>query len=99
MKVGILTFHFVNNFGGALQVFALKQACEECGAEAHVVDYRQWFIRFTDMVRMFPITRNPNVIVSGLRTMHLRIGRRRKFSAFQKSYLDLSKTYYKRVRI
>lgn len=94
MKVGILTFHFVNNFGGALQAYALKQACEECGAEAHVVDYRQWFIRFTDMVRMFPIAKNPKVIASGLRTMHLRIGRRRKFSAFQKKHLGLSKTYY-----
>lgn len=94
MKIGILTFHFVNNFGGALQAYALKQACEECGAEAHVVDYRQWFIRFTDMVRMFPIAKNPRVIASGFRTMHLRIGRRRKFVSFQKEYLGLSKTYY-----
>lgn len=94
MKVGIITFHFVNNFGGALQAYALKCACEECGCEAHLIDYRQWFIRFTDAVRMFPIVKNPKVIISGLKTMHLRVGRRRKFKSFQMQYLSLSRTYY-----
>lgn len=94
MKVGIITFHFVNNFGGALQAYALKTVCEECGTEAHLVDYRQWFIRFTDAVRMFPIVKNPKVFFTGLRTMHARMGRRKKFVTFQKNYLSLSKTYY-----
>lgn len=94
MKVGILTFHFVNNFGGALQAYALKSALKECDAEAHVVDFRQWFIRFTDMVRMFPIAKDPKVIISGLKTMPSRLGRRRKFASFQKNYMDLSRTYY-----
>ena len=93
MKVGIVTFHFVNNFGGALQAYALKTACEELGAEAHLVDYHQWFIRFTDAVRMFPIAKNPQVIISGFRTMGQRLGRRRKFSAFHKDYLSLSRKY------
>ncbi len=94
MKTGIITFHFVNNFGGALQAYALKCACDECGCETHLIDYRQWFIRFTDAVRMFPIVKNPKVIISGLKTMHLRVGRRRKFKAFQAQYLSLSRTYY-----
>ena len=93
MKVGIVTFHFVNNFGGALQAYALKTACNMCGAEAHLVDYRQWFIRFTDMVRMFPVVKNPKVIMSGMRTMGLRIGRKRTFIAFRNDYLDLSRRY------
>lgn len=94
MKVGIITFHFVNNFGGALQAYALRRAVEQCGVETHVIDYRQWFIRFTDMVRMFPIAKNPKVIISGLKTMDLRVGRRRKFAKFQNEYLNLSDTYY-----
>lgn len=94
MKIGIVTFHFVNNFGGALQAYALKSACESLGTEAHLIDYRQWFIRFTDMVRMFPITKNPKVIISGLRTMGKRIGRRRRFAAFRQEFLSCGQTYY-----
>lgn len=94
MKVGIVTFHFVNNFGGALQAYALKSACESLGTQAHLVDYRQWFIRFTDMVRMFPITKNPKVVISGLRTMGKRIGRRRRFADFRREYLAPGQTYY-----
>lgn len=93
MKVGIVTFHFVNNFGGALQAYALKTACEEMGCEAHLVDYHQWFIRFTDAVRMFPIAKNPKVIVSGMLTMGKRFGRRRRFRKFGNRYLALSRRY------
>ena len=94
MKVGIITFHFVNNFGGALQAYALKSACEECGVNAHVVDYRQWFIRFTDAVRMFPICKNPKVISAGFKTMTQRISRRKRFDKFQHEYMSLSDRYY-----
>ena len=94
MKTGIITFHFVNNFGGALQAYALKSACEECGVEAHLIDYRQWFIRFTDMVRMFPVVKNPKVIFAGLRTMHARVRRKKRFAAFRERYLSMSRTYY-----
>lgn len=93
MKVGIITFHFVNNFGGALQAYSLKTACESLGVEAHLIDYRQWFICFTDGVRMFPICKNPKVFASGLRTFYKRVGRRRKFKSFSHKYLSLSKKY------
>lgn len=59
MKIGIITFHFVNNFGGALQAYALRRTIsEKCNVEAEIIDYRNWFIRLTDRVRLFPISTN-----------------------------------------
>lgn len=39
MKVGILTFHRVNNYGAVLQNYALQKAIRLCGHEAETIDY------------------------------------------------------------
>jgi hypothetical protein len=40
MKVGIITFHRGNaNYGSALQALCLKQAIEQLGHEAYIIDY------------------------------------------------------------
>ena len=94
MKIGIVTFHFVNNFGGALQAYALKKTImNKCGAAVAVVDYRNWFIRFTDTVRLFPITFNISEFVSGLRTMAKRFSRVRKFKKFGLDEFELTRIY------
>lgn len=94
MKIGIVTFHFVNNFGGALQAYALKKTVmNKCGAAAVVVDYRNWFIRFTDTVRLFPITFNMSEFVAGLRTMAKRFSRIRKFKKFGLDEFELTRIY------
>lgn len=94
MNAGIVTFHFVNNFGGALQTYALSRAIEgACGASCSVVDYRSRFIQFTDAVRLFPITTNPVELRSGMATMDERRGRVRKFDAFVRQNLELTSLY------
>lgn len=94
MKIGIVTFHFVNNYGGALQAYALQHCIEkECETETKIVDYRNWFIRFTDTVRLLPITTNFKEIFSGLLTMKERIGRVKKFKIFLKKNYNLTKKY------
>ncbi len=94
MRVGIITFHFVNNFGGALQAYALQKAVkEQCKVDVEIVDYRNWFIRLTDRIRLLPITTNPREFVSGLRTMGQRAGRRHKFGRFALKYSQLSRKY------
>ena len=94
MKVDIITFHFVNNFGGALQAYALqKTIAGECGADVEIIDYRNWFIRFTDTVRLFPITTNLKELWSGLQTMRQRLGRLGKFRQFVRQNFALSKYY------
>lgn len=40
MKVGILTFHRAENFGAALQVYALQQYLKSVNVQSVVVDYR-----------------------------------------------------------
>ena len=93
-KVGIITFHFVNNFGGNLQAYALRRVVEQkCNTDAELIDYRNWFIRFTDTVRLLPITTNFAEIKSGIKTMGQRLGRRRKFINFTKENNKLSRRY------
>lgn len=83
MKVGIVTFHFSNNFGGVLQAYALQKTIEnECSAEAVILDYRHWFIRFAEGIRVLPITTNIAEIISGLKTIHLRLKRLKMFQKF-----------------
>ena len=94
MKVGIVTFHFVNNFGGALQAYALQKAVSQvCDVETEIIDYRNWFIRLTDTVRMFPISTNIAEIKSGLKTMKQRFGRKKKFANFINTNCQLSRYY------
>lgn len=93
-KVGIITFHFVNNFGGALQAYALRRTVDEhCNAEAEIIDYRNLFIRFTDRIRLLPISTNPKEIISGFRTMKQRISRRNKFGNFTKKNNKMTRKY------
>lgn len=94
MKTGIITFHFANNFGAALQTYGLLQTVSElCGEEAEVIDYRNPFICFTDLVRLFPVTSNPKELLSGLSTFRKRLGRRKKFIRFQRKYFHSSGTW------
>lgn len=94
MKVDIITFHFVNNFGGALQAYALqKTISDNFEAECDVIDYKNWFISFTDTVRLFPITTNLKEILAGLKTMGLRFGRIRRFREFISDNCKLTRKY------
>lgn len=40
MKLGILTFHSVDNFGAVLQAFALQHYLESQGHDVEIIDYR-----------------------------------------------------------
>lgn len=94
MNVGIITFHFVNNFGGALQAYALwKTVSKQEGVKCEIIDYRNWFIRFTDTVRLFPITTNIEELIAGFGTMRQRRGRVRKFETFLDKYVNLTNRY------
>lgn len=94
MKIGIVTFHFVNNFGGLLQTYALqKSIARECAATVEIIDYRNWFIRFTDTVRLFPVSIHPCEIKSGLFTMKKRLGRIKKFKKFMADNFYFSQYY------
>lgn len=100
MKVGIITFHFVNNFGGALQAYALRRTLsEKCNVEAEIIDYRNWFIRLTDRIRLLPISSDKKEIISGLKTMRQRISRRNRFGHFTIDNNKLSRVYLNRWQL
>lgn len=40
MRIGIITFHFVHNYGAILQAYALQQKLSAMGHEATIIDYR-----------------------------------------------------------
>ena len=40
MKIGIITFHRADNFGAALQCYALQTFLEQQGHDVHIIDYR-----------------------------------------------------------
>ena len=39
-KIGIITYHFVLNYGAALQAWALQKSLEELGHQVYLIDYR-----------------------------------------------------------
>lgn len=41
MRIGIITFHRANNYGAALQCYALQQTLTSLGHETQIIDYRQ----------------------------------------------------------
>lgn len=90
-RVGIITFHFVNNYGGVLQAYALQKVVNNMGYKANVIDYRTPFIRFTDAVRMMPITKRPDVFLTGLRTYGARKERVDKINRFIDTKLNLTR--------
>lgn len=93
-KIGIITFHFVNNYGGALQAYALyRTLADHCDVAPTIIDYRNRFIAFTDAVRVFPVTTKGKELLSGLSTMSLRRGRIRKFQQFMRENAVLTETY------
>lgn len=100
MKAGLITFHFVNNYGGLLQTYALYRTInEKLGIECEVIDYRNWFIRMTDAIRQFPISVHRKEINAGLVTMRERKERKRKFNLFIEQNIKLSKRYNSRKKL
>lgn len=94
MKVGVLTFHFVNNYGGALQAYALQHAiAENLSIECEIINYHNWFIWFTDTIRLFPVTSNLQEICTGLRSMEQRWSRVKRFRLFIKENCKLTRYY------
>jgi len=91
LKTGIITFHFVNNYGGALQAYALRRyVSERFCPDTELIDYRHWFIRMTDAVRMAPLTTNFRYYGPWLRSFGKMRRRRRKFADFMRKHGNLS---------
>ncbi|MBR2461082.1 MAG: polysaccharide pyruvyl transferase family protein [Clostridia bacterium] len=82
MKIGIITFHFVNNQGAVLQSYALQKYLSNQGHDVQIIDYRPKY----HTVRYSP-WKNPIRYSLWYYNMHKRASIRRKSLVFAKSFV------------
>lgn len=67
MKIGILTFHFGNNYGGILQCYATQQLLIKMGHNVEIINYRPSAISFfSRVVNKLKTIRNLSVLLKVL---------------------------------
>lgn len=106
MKIGVITFHSVVNYGSALQAFAMQEGIAKCGVETELIDYRPEmkqtkFIErvFNNRRRLLSVNKWKRFITSKINSRKLyyinddRSSRRAaKFTEFQNNNFRLSET-------
>ena len=95
MKIGIITFHRAENYGSALQAYALNRYLNENGFHAETIDFqmkqqKQMYRIFTGMNSLQSIMRNA---LSLLKYKDLKL-RKKRFEEFLSNYVRLSKQRY-----
>ena len=101
MKIGILTFHYVHNFGAVLQAYGLLQYIKSLGLDVHVIDYRNNRMnRYWNSPKLLPIslkeslTSNLMHIFGNLIRLFIlpvKLKRKKIFNSFAKRRLNLGK--------
>ena len=98
MNVGILTFHFSDNYGAALQAYALRRWLTEQGHHASFIDYRPAHIEHGGRLSM---PTSPARIRANLKVVYLAVSsfihehfgnrdQKEKFVRFREHFLDIS---------
>ena len=94
MKIGIITFHRPENFGSALQAFALKEYLRKLGHESAVIDFV--FPRDLKQYRLFRThvyIQRPWSILGDIVYLRRNIQKKKRFHDFRKKYLNLTDSY------
>ena len=94
MRIGIITFHRPENFGSALQAFALREYLAKMGHDSSVIDFV--FPRDLKQYRLFRIhvyLKRPWSILGDLVYLKRNLQRKLKFSRFRRQYLNMTKSY------
>lgn len=97
MNVGILTFHFSDNYGAALQAYALRRWLTEQGHRASFIDYRPAHIEHGGRLSL---PTSPARLKANLKVAYLALssfvhrhfgdpGQREKFVRFRERFLDV----------
>lgn len=98
MKVGILTLHRANNYGAALQCYALQETLSQLGHDAWVIDYRQpdteISYRPVSFKRMVSHLTRPIELAKDIFHMPLFFKNAKKFNAFRSKYLKCTQPIY-----
>ncbi len=98
MNVGILTFHFSDIYGAALQAYALRRWLTEHGHRAHFIDYRPAHIEHGGRLSL---PTSPEKLKANLKVVYLALSsflhqhfgnrdQRDKFAHFRERFLDVA---------
>ena len=106
MKIGILTFHAVPNYGAVLQGYALQQYLKACGHDVEFIDYRPAYLT-TGGYFHWPRSVwhiKANVVIAYQKVMALKgflnadmRSQCKRFDLFTEEYLNLSPRRYKDI--
>lgn len=93
--VGILTFHQANNYGAAVQAFALKAYCDSLGYETHIINYRALGNedKVTPFKDFFATANKKRACIKLIRSLMSVVGDRKRaesFLEFRRKYLSES---------
>jgi hypothetical protein len=95
MKVGILTFHEVPNYGAVLQAYALQRVISEMGYDCQIINYRNDY--FKQIYK--PVTRNDlkykKFFIKKVLLTPKTVSRKKKITLFVEKNINLSKSYDK----
>ena len=103
-KIGIITYHYKNNFGAVLQSYALQTYLSTIGFDAEIIDCRppsmdfRYFLSITKLaLKEFFINKNKESFLLRLKKQIHRVAysnaQRKKFEEFRVKYLKLSPFY------
>lgn len=100
MKIGILTFHRAENFGAALQVYALSEFLKSIGHNPQIVDYRCPAIEHQyDVLSPYILFSRKNIFnaislyFKRIRQANSRYLKKKVFKDFRYKFLNISKPY------
>jgi len=90
MKIGILTFHYANNYGAVLQAYGLQEVLKSMGHQVEFVDYRNPLIE--KRMNYFSLKYHSpfRVCIRLLRNFKELSGRQKVFNEFRSKYLKIS---------
>ena len=83
MKIGILTFHWANNYGAVLQAYALQNVLTEMGHTVEIIDYKPAWATDNQHIAI------QNSFVGIINAIGEKI-KKETFNQFRKDYLHLS---------
>ncbi|QQS55448.1 MAG: polysaccharide pyruvyl transferase family protein [Candidatus Competibacteraceae bacterium] len=101
-KIGIITYHFVTNYGAALQAWALQKFLQSLGHEVFIIDYRPSYLTSGGYF-WWPVDAwhcHANLVIAYLKLMTLRQallgdgGKTTNFAIFHERFLKTKKPIY-----
>jgi hypothetical protein len=102
-KIGIITYHYLPNYGAAMQAWALQKHLEGLGHEVFLIDYRPSHLTTGGCFRL-PTdawSRRANLVIAYLKVMAVKQkflgdgGKRQRFEKFHQEFLNIAPPLYR----